>query len=221
MDDRKYDTNIQNTQLEHELQKLKKSYVSQQMAKSQVEQLYQKIEEVRRMEQNRQRKNGRIQFVAVAAIAVIGIFVILPNTSGAIAHAMEQIPVIGQLVKVVTFRNYEYETDRNMAEIEVPEIQLEEKLDGQPNNSAVQENLDRTTAEINAEIQSITDNLIKEFEMNLKQEQGYQDVVVKSEVLMTTPEYFTLKLICYQGAGSGYEWDYFYTIDLKLGSDWR
>ena len=44
MDDRKYDTNIQNTQLEHELQKLKKSYVSQQMAKSQVEQLYQKIE---------------------------------------------------------------------------------------------------------------------------------------------------------------------------------
>lgn len=217
MDDRKYDTNIQNTQLEHELQKLKKSYVSQQMAKSQVEQLYQKIEEVRRMEQNRQRKNGRIQFVAVAAIAVIGIFVILPNTSGAIAHAMEQIPVIGQLVKVVTFRNYEYETDRNMAEIEVPEIQLEEKLDGQPNNSAVQENLDRTTAEINAEIQSITDNLIKEFEMNLKQEQGYQDVVVKSEVLMTTPEYFTLKLICYQGAGSGYEWDYFYTIDLKTG----
>ncbi len=217
MDDRKYDTNIQNTQLEHELQKLKKSYVSQQMAKSQVEQLYQKIEEVRRMEQNRQRKNGRIQFVAVAAIAVIGIFVILPNTSGAIAHAMEQIPVIGQLVKVVTFRNYEYETDRNMAEIEVPEIQLEEKVDGQPNNSAVQENLDRTTAEINAEIQSITDNLIKEFEMNLKQEQGYQDVIVKSEVLMTTPEYFTLKLICYQGAGSGYEWDYFYTIDLKTG----
>ena len=36
MDDRKYDTNIQNTQLEQELQKLKKSYVSQQMAKSQV-----------------------------------------------------------------------------------------------------------------------------------------------------------------------------------------
>ena len=46
---------------------------------------------------------------------------------------------------------------------------------------------------------------------------GYQDVVVKSEVLATTPDYFTLKLICYQGAGSGYQWNYFYTIDLKTG----
>ena len=125
--------------------------------------------------------------------------------------------MIGQLVKVVTFRNYEYETERNMAEIEVPEIQPDEKMDGQPQDSTVKENLDRTTAEINAEIQSITDNLIKEFETNLKEEQGYQDVIVKSEVLMTTPEYFTLKLICYQGAGSGYEWNYFYTIDLTTG----
>lgn len=81
----------------------------------------------------------------------------------------------------------------------------------------MQENLDRTTAEINAEIQEITDNLITEFETNLKNEWGYQDVVVTSEVLATTPDYFTLKLICYQGAGSGYEWNYFYTIDLNTG----
>ena len=26
-----------------------------------------------------------------------------------------------------------------------------------------------------------------------------------------------LKLLCYEGAGSGYEWNYFYTIDLKTG----
>jgi len=126
---------------------------------------------------------------------------------------MEQIPVIGELVKVVTFRDYEYETDRNMADIQVPEI----KPEAQPGDGALQETLDRTTAEINAEIQEITDNLINEFETNLKNEQGYQDVIVKSEVLATTPDYFTLKLICYQGAGSGYAWNYFYTIDLNTG----
>ena len=104
-----------------------------------------------------------------------------------------------------------------MADIEVPEIQAEIKPDEQPKDSIVQENLDRTTAEINTEIQSITDQLIQEFETNLKDEQGYQDVVVKSEVLATTPDYFTLKLLCYQGAGSGYQWNYFYTIDLKTG----
>lgn len=217
MEDRRYDSDTQNVLLENKLKKLKKTYFSQHMSKDQVEQLHQKIEEVKRMEQNKQRKNQVVKFAAVAAAAVVGIFIILPNTSGTIAHAMEQIPVIGQLVKVVTFRNYEYETDRNMAEIEVPEIRPEEKASEYLQDSSMQENLDRTTAEINAEIQTITDNLIKEFETNLKNEWGYQDVVVKSEVLMTTPEYFTLKLICYQGAGSGYEWDYFYTIDLRTG----
>lgn len=211
--------------LEDQLQGLKKDYMKHQMSDTQLEQLRQKIKEAKTMDKtvnntrtkSRQNQTNPIKYAAIAAAALIGLFVILPNTSGAIAHAMEQLPLIGQLVKVVTFRNYEYETDRNMADIEVPEIQAEIKPDEQPKDSIVQENLDRTTAEINTEIQSITDQLIQEFETNLKDEQGYQDVVVKSEVLATTPDYFTLKLLCYQGAGSGYQWNYFYTIDLKTG----
>ena len=42
-------------------------------------------------------------------------------------------------------------------------------------------------------------------------------MIVKSEAVNTTQEYFTLKLICYQGAGSGAEWNYFFTIDLNTG----
>ena len=201
--------------LEDQLQGLKKDYMKHQMSETQLEQLRQKIKEAKTMDKtvnntrtkSRQNQTNPIKYAAIAAAALIGLFVILPNTSGAIAHAMEQLPLIGQLVKVVTFRNYEYETDRNMADIEVPEIQAEIKPDEQPKDSIVQENLDRTTAEINTEIQSITDQLIQEFETNLKDEQGYQDVVVKSEVLATTPDYFTLKLLCYQGAGSGYQWN--------------
>ena len=225
MDRRGMMTDQKHRLLEDQLQGLKKDYMKHQMSDTQLEQLRQKIKEAKTMDKtvnntrtkSRQNQTNPIKYAAIAAAALIGLFVILPNTSGAIAHAMEQLPLIGQLVKVVTFRNYEYETNRNMADIEVPEIQAEIKPDEQPKDSVVQENLDRTTAEINAEIQSITENLIQEFENNLKMEQGYQDVVVKSEVLATTPDYFTLKLLCYQGAGSGYQWNYFYTIDLKTG----
>lgn len=42
-------------------------------------------------------------------------------------------------------------------------------------------------------------------------------MTVKSEVIATTDQYFTLKLMCYQAAGSGAEWDYYYTIDLATG----
>lgn len=199
-----------NDLLERELHILRKEYEKHQMTDAQVKQLHRTIKEAGKMKEKR---TGEIRFAVAAAAVVAGLFVILPNTSGTIAHAMEQIPIIGQLVKVVTFRDYEYESDRNMADIEVPEIKPEEQLA----DSTLQENIDRTTAEINAEIQSITDELIAEFEKNLDEEMGYQDVVVKSEVLATTPEYFTLKLICYQGAGSGYQWNYFYTIDLNTG----
>ncbi len=199
-----------NDLLERELHILRKEYEKHQMTDAQVKQLHRTIKEAGKMKEKR---TGGIRFAVAAAAVVAGLFVILPNMSGTIAHAMEQIPIIGQLVKVVTFRDYEYESDRNMADIEVPEIKPEEQLA----DSTLQENIDRTTAEINAEIQSITDELIAEFEKNLDEEMGYQDVVVKSEVLATTPEYFTLKLICYQGAGSGYQWNYFYTIDLNTG----
>lgn len=213
MNDKKYEADEQIGLLEKQLQGVKKEYRSHQMTKAQEEQIYQKIREAKQMDTGIKKQSALIKLLPVAAAAAIGIFIILPNTSATIAHAMEQIPVIGSLVKVVTFRDYEYESDRNMADIEVPEIKPELATE----DNALQENLDRTTAEINAEIQTITDNLIKEFEDNLKSEWGYQDVVVKSEVLATTPDYFTLKLICYQGAGSGYQWNYFYTIDLKTG----
>lgn len=198
--------------MEEELQALKKNYQKPQMSNNQLDKLRKRMEEANMENRRDKRKKKMIQAMAAAA-AIVGAFLILPNTSASIAHAMEQIPIIGQLVEVVTFRDYTYETDRNMADIEVPEI----KLDDQAAEGEVKENLERSTEEINAEIQKITSELIAEFEANLEYEEGYQDVIVQSEILATEEEYFTLKLICYQGAGSGYQWNYYYTIDLNTG----
>lgn len=201
-----------NESMEEELQALKKNYQKPQMSNNQLDKLRKRMGEANMENRRDKRKKKMIQATAAAA-AIVGAFLILPNTSASIAHAMEQIPIIGQLVEVVTFRDYTYETDRNMADIEVPEI----KLDDQAAEGEVKENLERSTEEINAEIQKITSELIAEFEANLEYEEGYQDVIVQSEILATEEEYFTLKLICYQGAGSGYQWNYYYTIDLNTG----
>ena len=113
----------------------------------------------------------------------------------------------------MTFRDYQVETERNHADIQLASVGIE----GTQDDGAVQETLEKTTARINAEIQRITDELISEFEKNMADEMGYQDLIVKSEVLTRTEEYFTVKLLCYQGAGSGYQWNYYYTIDLRTG----
>ena len=202
----------QNEAVEKRLLSMKEDYQKPQMSDEQFEKLYRTMKEAKISERKERTKQRTIKVAATAA-ALVGAFVILPNTSATIAHAMEQIPIVGQLVEAVTIREYEYDSDRFKADIDVTEI----KVENQAEDSKVQENLDRTTEEINVEIQKITDELIAQFEADLKQKEGYQDMVVKSEVLNTTPDYFTLKLMCYWGAGSGYQWNYYYTIDLNTG----
>lgn len=201
-----------NEKVEKRLLLMKEDYKSQEMSDLQRRKLLKKMEEAKRMNRKEANKKNIAKAAAVAAVFT-GVFILLPNTSASIAHAMEQIPVIGTLVEAVTFRNYSYETERNMANIDIPEIQISD----QGADADVQEKLNRTTEEINAEIEKISQGLIEEFEANLEHEWGYQDVVVTSEVLATEQDYFTLKLNCYQGAGSGYAWNYYYTIDLNTG----
>lgn len=198
--------------LENELQSLKKEYYKHEMSTEQFEKLRQTMEDAKMTNKTIYRKKTFTKYAALAT-AIAATFIILPNTSSSLAHAMEQIPVIGQLVKVVTFRDYEYESERHNANVKVPEIILDEKVENNDTQKALEHSLD----EINAEIQSITDEIVTDFETDLEVEEGFQEVVVESEVLTTTEDYFTLKLICYQGGGSGYQWNHYYTVDLTTG----
>lgn len=200
-----------NDLVEKKLLALKEEYQKNQMSDEQLRRLRAAMEEAKMTEKKENKKNlGRW---AMTAVAFIGAFMILPNTSAEVAHAMGQIPLLGQLVQVVTFRDYQYKSDRSNAEIEVPELKIDEEIE----NSQLHEELAKTTDEINAEIKDITDEIIAHFETYLEEEEGYQDIIVKSEVLTTTQDYFTLKLLCYQGTASGYQWNYYYTVDLNTG----
>lgn len=209
------------------IKEMKKSYEEPKMSDEQIEMMKQRMEEAKMEKRTSQKKKHVLRNTVAAAAAVVAVFVVLPNTSENVAYAMSNIPVVGKLVEAVTFRDYKYESERHNADIEVPELTVnvagetagtETSQDGtETADTRVQENLKKTTEEINAEIQEITDQIVAEFEKNVGDEWGYQDIMVKHEVINTTEDYFTLKLICYQASGSGAEWDYFYTIDLKTG----
>lgn len=200
---------------EHDLETLRTSYESRHMPQERVEQMKQEMERAKMKNRKEEKVTHWKRGVGIAA-AVLAVFIILPNTSASVAHAMSDIPVLGRLVDVVTFRSYQYEDDRNSADIEVPGVVVETiGQDEIETEETDKQQLQQTADSINAEIQQITDKLIAEFEEGLSQEEGYQSMTVSSEVIASTPDYFTLKLTCFQSAGSGYEQDYYYTIDLK------
>lgn len=189
------------------LEEMRQEYQDLHMNAKQVEEMKERMHQAKADGKTAKRFQNKPVWVKVAASVAVAalLLVVLPNTSPTISHAMEQIPGIGRVVKLVSRYHYAYDSKRHSADVDVPELKSEDKA------------LEKTTEEINREIESITKEIIEEFKAGMKDQEGYQDVIVKSEQITTTPDYFVLKLICYQGAGSGAEWDYYYTIDLKTG----
>ena len=66
------------------------------------------------------------RIAASAACFVFIILFLLPNVSVTYAQALEQLPVIGDLVRVVTIRNYYYDDNHWKMDINIPQIESED-----------------------------------------------------------------------------------------------
>ena len=202
-----------------DLKAYKEDYASVHMSEDQVEQMKKRMQQAKKETQMMKKgiqekkfiemgkRGNRILKIGATAAAVALVFVALPNTSASVAQAMEKVPVLGNLVSAVTFRDYQYDDGKNMADVDEPKLVAEDTDNA---------NLAQSVTEVNAEIAAISERYIAEFKNNMSN-QGYQDITIKHEVISTTDKYFTLKLMCYQGSGSGSEEDHYYTIDLATG----
>lgn len=168
------------------------------------------------------RKVHRFRIPAAAAVAA-ALLVLLPNTGSEMAYAMGSIPVIGKLFQTVTFRDYQYESDRFNANVEVPQIVVEdmngvaeetERPEGEkPADGQLQETIDQ----VNFDIDEVTNQLIEEFKKSAEAGESYGGLDIHHETVMNNDKYFTLKLFIFQSAGSGSESYKFYTIDKQSG----
>ncbi|QEY34440.1 anti-sigma-V factor rsiV [Caproiciproducens galactitolivorans] len=79
--------------------------------------------------------------IAASIAIVFGVFVAEINSSPAFAKSMEEVPVVGNLVKVLTFREYTVKDKDYEAEIKVPQIQglKDKKLENSINEKYLQE----------------------------------------------------------------------------------
>ena len=67
-------------------------------------------------------KKVKLWKTCTSAAAVLAIVLILPNTSQTAAAAMQQIPLLGNLFKITTIREYQVDEERNMANVKVPQV---------------------------------------------------------------------------------------------------
>ena len=141
----------------------------------------------------------RRTMIRMVAVSFIGLMVILPNVSMDVAQAMSSLPVLGSFFDVITIIDYHYMDDRFSADVDIPEIKSDSEAAGS----------------INGKISAIAEEWVREFESAKADECGRAEIKVGYEILSTAPEYFTLKLMTYQGAGSGFQQNHYYTIRIS------
>lgn len=100
--------------------------------------------------------------------------ILLPNTGADIAYAMGNLPVVGKLFQVVTFRDYQYESERFDANVEIPQIVVEDVKEKAGETAETTETvqgeqteefrkLQETVEQVNFDIDAVTDQLVEEF----------------------------------------------------------
>ena len=155
-------------------------------------------------EQGRGKSRKRmVKTIGWAAAAAALVLVIVPNTSAEAAYAMEQIPILGDVIRAVTIRNYQYEDENFLADIE--EVRLENvKMEG-------------SIQTINESIEEMTDRLIARFEEQVEQGEGHSGIYAGHEVVTDTDTWFTLRIHVTEIEASGFQYQYYYHIDKTTG----
>ena len=178
----------------------------------------------------------RSAWTAVAAAAVV--MIALPNTNIQIAHAMENIPLLGGFFRLVTVRQYNYSDENHDAEVELAQINYGEdagegasvgevaaapegtaagSVEGVGQEAAVANLSEDGVEAVNQDMEATVEELIRQFEDTLSEE-GYHGLHVSQEVVTDNERYYTVKLSVLETEASGYENNQFYTIDKQTGN---
>lgn len=151
---------------------------------------------------------GRVAGGVAAAMVMI---TVMANSGATIAHAMAKIPVIGAIAEVVTFREYE-STDNNMeADIKIPEVSVKNE-DGTVN--------EETTQKINKSIQEYTDEIIAQYEADVKaagEGEGHMNVELDYSVITDSDRLFSIRFDQLLVMASGTQMVKIYHIDKQTG----
>lgn len=141
---------------------------------------------------------------ATAAAAMIAITV-LANATPAIANAMEQIPVIGSIAKVVTFRTYENKGENYEADIQIPQVTVDgAQADQVPANKPIEE---------------YANELIAMYEEQLAKDngQGHYGLDSSYKVVTDSDKYLSIRIDTTLTMASGTQFVKVFTIDKATG----
>lgn len=202
---------------DNKMEKMKKDYHAIKIPENLKEKVEQSIELGKKESEKRNRKKSGILkavwVTAGAAAAAMLAITVMANTNASVAYAMSEVPVLGSIVKAVTFRTYESKDNIMEAKVNVPQVSVEISGEGE------KDKLEEAAGALNKTVEEYTDEIIANYEKNVQESQGENHEAVNTdyEVVSDTDRVFSLRINTTISMGSTGEFTKIYHIDKKSG----
>lgn len=167
------------------------------------------------LKEEKERTKMYRRIIGIAAVVIMA-FVVPLNTNPSYAKAVSQIPIIGELAKIFTFREYHFEDEIKYIDAKIPEFVYAGKSD--------------LEKRVNQEISKIVNEELKNAENNAKDyykafiETGGNPkdfitigINVDYEIKSITPNLVSFVITKSETFSSAYFVAYYYNIDMESG----
>lgn len=153
--------------------------------------------------QNSMRRFGIFKKTAAAAAVFLVTVGTLANASPITANAMENLPIIGALAKVMTFRTFEESQGNFEGKVDIPRIDSE-------NSSEIAANQD---------LEQYADSLIAMYENELKESEGQGNYALDSsyDVVFQNEKYVSIRINTTVIIASGTQYVKVFTVNKATG----
>ena len=153
--------------------------------------------------QNSMKRYGIFKKTAAAAAAVLVTVGTLANASPITANAMENLPIIGALARVMTFRTFEDSQGSFEGKVDIPRIDSE-------NGSEIA---------ANQALEQYADSLIAMYENDLKESEGQGNYALESsyDVVFQNEKYISIRINTTVIMASGTQYVKVFTVNKATG----
>lgn len=196
------------------LEQLKEEYMKVQPPEDGLKQLEQTIKRAKK-DKRRTEKIHLFRNIAAGLAAVFAGMVVMANVNADFAYAMEKIPVIGNVIRVIAQEHFEAEEKYYTADIKTPQLEAEEDMAGvEKVNKAVKKDRDALIEQCKETFEKMA---AEYHEGPKKEETSHYNITADYEIITDTEDYFVLRFWTVITSASAQQVEKYYTIDRKSG----
>lgn len=199
--------------MEKKLRDAKKIYESIQIPEELDEMVNKTINNANKKSPSKLRRKKRFFTAAAATVMICGVLTVGVNTSEAFANSASEIPIIGNIARLLTFTEFEFKSDVINADIRIPEVNLNDEALAKKINLQIYKEMKICLTESEARALEYKEAYLA----TGGTEEGFKPIDVKMDYELKSIDEKILSFVLFhhESLAAAYSETQFYNIDLE------